>query len=458
MRKNIVILNPDQMRWDWASCYGHPFIGTQHLDTLASMGTRFERAFTACPMCGPSRASFLTGKYPTEHGVRQYGGRYGQNNPNALQVLGKAGYTRALFGKDHCFAGDVIGSLYDEGEDICIGIMAGHPEYIRAWDSTTLDAGSKWNLTRRLTDAGIDFIHRQAPKEEPFFVTINYQDPHPFFACPEPYASLFSPDQFEVSPNYRTAHVEGEPRRLTNWRIHSGEINMPEHELKEAMAIYAGQIRYVDDQVGRIVDTLKQLQLLDDTIILFWSDHGEFIGDFGVTHKIPAFYECLMRVPLVLWDPTGQVPRGVFEGKVELMDAMATILDLCGLDQPEGSKAKPFTKHRQGRDEIYADAGMVARQPMDPIPGLRIKGAHPPTPFGPGSMLRTDRWKLCIYAEDLGELYDLHTDPYETCNLFNEPEFNEVRLNLMGALLRRSMLQGGMVEDLPELAIPTHKA
>ncbi|MGH1416065.1 MAG: sulfatase family protein [Pelagimonas sp.] len=453
MRPNIVVINPDQMRWDYASCYGHPFINTRNIDRLAAMGTRFEYAFASSPMCGPSRTSFLTGKYPNEHGVRQYGGTYNQARPNALRILGNAGYLRGIWGKDHCFKGNVIGSLYDEGEDICIGIMGGHPKYINAWDSTSLEIDSKWNLTKRLTDAGLDFIQRNAKKKKPFFVTLNYQDPHPFFACPEPYSSLFDPEQFDLPPNYRQAAVDGEIKRLTNWRIHSNEINMPQDELKRAMAIYAGQIRYVDDQVGRVLDRLQALDLLDNTIVLFWSDHGEFIGDFGVTHKIPAFYDCLMRVPLILWDPTGRLPRGVHHDKVELMDGMATVLDLCGLRQPPGSHARSVVGASPGRHDIYADAGMLARQPQEPIPGLTLKGAMPPTAFGPGTMLRNDDWKLCLYAEDQGELFDLKSDPYETANRFDDPSVSAIKAEMMQRLMQRMMCQGQMPEALPELDI-----
>ncbi len=452
MKPNVVIINPDQMRWDFASCYGHPFIGTQHLDRLAAMGTRFTHAFASSPMCGPSRVSFLTGQYPIEHGVRQYGGTYDQANPNALRVLGDAGYVRGLWGKDHCFDGEVIGSLYDEGEDICLGIMAGHPEYINAWDSTALDVDSEWNLTKRLTDAGLDFIQRHAKADRPFFLTLNYQDPHPFFACPEPYASLFSPDQFELPPNYRKTATDTEIARLSNWRIHSNEINMPVADLKRAMAIYAGQIRYVDDQVGRILETLKSLGLLDNTIVLFWSDHGEFIGDFGVTHKIPAFYECLMRVPLVLWDPTGRVQRGAHSGMVELMDGMATVLDLCGLKQPKGSHARSLAGKTPPRRDIYAEAGMLVRQPLEPIPGHVIKGAMPPTAFGPGAMIRTEDWKLCLYGEDRGELFDLRVDRHETSNLFDDPRYTSTQIALMGRLAQRMMCFGQMPEDLPTKA------
>lgn len=453
MQPNIVVINPDQMRWDYASCYGHPFIATRHLDRLASMGTQFKYTFAASPMCGPSRTSFLTGKYPIEHGVRQYGGTFDQARPNALRVLDKAGYVRGIWGKDHTFKGNVIGTLYDEGEDICIGIMGGHPEYVNAWDSTSLDVNSEWNLTKRLTDEGLAFIHRQASSDQPFFLTLNYQDPHPFFACPEPYSSLFQPDRFDLSPNYRTGPVDGEISRLTNWRIHSNEINMPVEDLKKAMAIYAGQIRYVDDQVGRILDTLAELELLSNTIILFWSDHGEFIGDFGVTHKIPAFYECLTRVPMVMWDPTGRVPRGVHEGLVELMDGMATILDLCGVEQPEGSHARSLADTSAGRRDIYADAGMLVRQPMQPIPGHVIKGALPPTAFGPGAMLRTEDWKLCLYGEDRGELFDLRQDRHETTNLFDDPTHAKTKADLMQRLAQRMMCGGRMPETLPAMDI-----
>ena len=448
-RPNIVIINPDQMRRDYASCYGHPFIETANLDRLAAMGTRFDRAFTASPMCGPSRTSFLTGKYAIEHGVRNYGGTFDPEEPNALAVLGEAGYVRGLWGKDHCFNGKVIGKHYDEGEDICIGIMGGHPEYVNAWDSTTLDVDSPWNLTKRLTDAGLDFINRHADGEQPFFLTLNYQDPHPFFACPEPWSKLFRPEQFDLPPNFRRGPIDGEIRRLTHWRIHAGEVDMPEHDLKRAMAIYCGQIRYVDDQIGRILQSLETQGILDDTIVLFWSDHGEFLGDFGVTHKMPAFFECLVRVPMVLWDPTGKVDRGVNTNIVELMDGMATVLDLCGLPQPEGSHARPILPGKSPRTEAFADAGLLVQQPQHPIEGLRMKGAQEPTAFGPGAMLRTDDWKLCLYADDLGELYDIANDPYEMSNCFGKPEYAEIQGKMQQRLAKRMLCRGQMPEDLP---------
>ena len=123
--KNIVVINPDQMRWDYMTPSGHPFIETHNISRLAAMGTHFSHAFTACPMCGPTRVSFVTGKYPCQHGVRNYVGSMMGDLPNALTALGEAGYYRALFGKDHMLGeedgemldADAVGVLYDEGED-----------------------------------------------------------------------------------------------------------------------------------------------------------------------------------------------------------------------------------------------------------------------------------------------------------------------------------------------------
>jgi arylsulfatase A-like enzyme len=437
------------MRWDYASCYGHPFINTRHLDHVAKMGTRFEYAFAAAPACGPSRASFMTGQYPNEHGVRNYGGELDPAHPSYLSVLKQAGYVRGLFGKDHVFAdGGTIGVNYEEGWDICLGLMDAHPAYNRAWDCAKLEPDSEWNITAKLADLAIDFIERKASGSEPFFATVNFQDPHPFFACPDPWASLFQAEEFHLPGNYRTRSVPKEPRRLSHWRIHSGEVDMPEVELRRAMAMYCGQIRYVDDQIGRIVEKLDSLNLLSNTIILIWSDHGEFIGDYGVTHKLPSFYECLMRIPLVLWDPTGRIPTGVNSNLIEAMDVVASVLDLCGLPQSSGSRARSILRNESGRPDVFAEAGLLVQQPSNPIPGMRIKGAHPPSSFGAGAMLRTKKWKLCTYADDQNELFDLTVDPLERQNLYGDAACISIQNEMHERLNRRLMCKGQAPEDL----------
>jgi arylsulfatase A-like enzyme len=135
------------------------------------------------------------------------------------------------------------------------------------------------------------------------------------------------------------------------------------------------------------------------------------------------------------------------------MDAMATVLDLCGLRQPDGSHARSIAGAATPRRDVYADAGMLVRQPQQPVPGLRIKSAQAPSAFGPGAMLRTPDWKLCLYAEDHGELFDLRADPHETTNRFDDPNLTVVKAGLMQRLTQRMMCFGQMPDELPANAI-----
>jgi arylsulfatase A-like enzyme len=378
--------------------------------------------------------------------------------PNALTALGAAGYYRGLFGKDHMLGeedgemldADAVGVLYDEGEDICIGNMDDHPDYTRSWGSKPLETDSAWNLTERLTTAGIDFIARRSVEDKPFFLTLNYQDPHPFFSCPEPYASLFSPNQFDLPPNFRRESNPLELKRLNVWRNHSRSLEASESDFKRAMAMYCGQIRYVDDQVGRVLDVLEETNLLDDTIVIFWSDHGEFLGDFGVTHKLPAFYDSLVRVPMIVWDPTGQLPRGQYNSLVECMDVMASVLDIVRVPQPVGSRAYSLlSEDYQPREDVFSEGGLYL-QPLDePVNGLNLRAPHAPTQFGPGSMLRTREWKLCVYANDCGELFDVENDPHELNNLYYDPDHIHIRSELMERLLKRQLCQGQTPGHMP---------
>jgi arylsulfatase A-like enzyme len=447
---NIVTINPDQLRWDYITPNGHPFVETRHLNRLAAMGTNFTNAFCACPMCGPSRTSAVTGRYPSEHGVRNYAGRMHPEHPNLFEELRRAGYHRALFGKDHITISNSIGVHYDEGEDICIGNMDRHPDYRYSWSSGPLDAGCEWNLTERLTTAGLNYIERRSQTGQPFFVTLNFQDPHPYFAAPPPYDTMFDPEQFSLPENFRREPASGEPRRLSFWRQHSHSLDASEDDFKKAMAMYCGQVRYVDDQVGRVLDKLEELDILNETIVLFWSDHGEFLGDYGVTHKLPVFYDSLVRIPMILWDPGGTIVSGTNENLMEAMDVFAAILDLCGVAQPPGSRAhSPAADGYQPRQDVYAEGGLLIASVDEMSAAVQLKAPHAPCQFGPGAMLRTDRWKLCAHSFDCWELYDLQNDPQECCNLFNVPEVAAVVRELTVRLIQRMMCYGQPPEHLP---------
>ncbi len=449
-RPNIVLINPDQMRGDFMTPAGHPLISTTNLSRLASMGTYYPNTYTVCPMCGPARTSFVTGQYPIEHGVRDYAGNMPLAKPNAIATLRRNGYRAALYGKDHIIRNEAIGQFYDEGESKCLGNMDEHPNYKHSWSSGVLDKASPFNITERLTTAGMQFIDRQAAKNEPFFLTLNYQDPHPYFACPEPWASLFRAEQFELPPNFRREPVEGESRRMTHWRLNSGSLKATEDDFRRAMAMYCGQIRYVDDQVGRVLSHLESINLLRNTIVVFWSDHGEFVGDFGVTHKMPGFYESLVRVPLIIFDPSGRLPRGTSDEFVEILDVFPTLLDLCSLPAVEGSRARNLLGHSLPRADVYSEGGLYRRQPTEPLSNRELRAPGSPTHFGPGAMLRNREWKLCLHSMDQGELFNLVHDPHEMHNLYQDPNHREVRDLLIQRLTQRLLCLGQAPEYLPD--------
>lgn len=447
---NIVIINPDQMRADYMTPAGNDIINTQHLSRLAEKGTYFPNTFTVNPMCGPSRTSFITGQYPIEHQVRNYVGTMPVGYPNLLSELKSHGYNLGLFGKDHIIEPNAIGVMYDEGEDICIGNMDDHPAYKNSWDSGTLEADSDYNLTERLTSDCLSFIDKNVAENRPFFATINFQDPHPYFAAPEPYNTLFSPDQFEIPKNFRKVADINEPTRLTNWRQHSDSASATEQDIKGAMAMYCGQIRYVDDQVGRVLDKLEQLDQLDNTIIVFWSDHGEFLGDFGVTHKGLMFYDCLTRIPLIIHDPSKKLVNGTDKQLIESVDIMPTVMALLGIEVPSYCRGQNLLSENYiERENVLSEGGIYATPPSKPIANFSIKAPHDPTQWGPGTMLRTKTHKVVIYASDVGELYDLVSDPFETTNLFDDVRYKNIRDELILTLLKRQQCQGQSPEFLP---------
>ncbi|MDP4611358.1 MAG: DUF4976 domain-containing protein, partial [Opitutales bacterium] len=172
---------------------------------------------------------------------------------------------------------------------------------------------------------------------------------------------------------------------------------------------------------------------------------------YGVTHKLAAFYDSMVRVPVVLWDPSGRIPRGESTDFVETQDMMATILDLCGVPQPEGSRAHSLAKDDyQARADVFAEGGTYLSPLDQPIKGVNLRAPHSPSQYGPGSMLRTKKWKLCTHSFDCWELYDLENDPAECHNVVNEPANAEVLQQLSQRLMQRMLCMGQAPEHLAQ--------
>ncbi len=438
-RYNLLIITPDQMRADYLGCYGNTKIGTKHIDGLAKEGVVFQNCYCAAPLCAPSRISFATSTYFSEHNHRNYGSTISPKVPNIAMALKNQGYRTGMFGKNHLFTYEDLDSVWDELDEICLGNCDGHSKYEHSFSSFPMEIDEPYNITKRLTDETIEFMDHA---EAPFFAWVNYQDPHPVFACPPPYATLFDPDETPLPRSFYEYDLDGEPVRNQVWREHSEMELCSEADMKKAIAMYMGQVRYVDDNVGRLIDSLKKTGKDKNTIILFFSDHGELLGDHGMTHKIPVFYDSLTKIPTILYHPEEEWKRGIFQGLVEEVDLAPTLLDLLNIKIPQTMVGKSLVAElRNGTDEgkenIICEAGIAAPTQKEAIANLKLKAPFSPTSYGCGAMVRQGDWKLSIYADDRCQLFDLESDPLEINNLYGNGEYAKIQSELTLVLLKR---------------------
>jgi len=445
-KMNLVIMLPDQMRADYLSCYGHEYINTANIDRLSREGVRFNRAYCAAPLCGPSRISFVTSMRMSEHGRRNYTSCIDYTVPNLISSLKQAGYRTGMFGKNHCFLYDQLETIWDKLHEICLGNYDEHPQYTRSFDAFELEKDHPYNITASLTDEAIAFMD-DCPGDAPFVCWLNWQDPHPAFTCPKPYAAMFDPDRVTLPKNRRSKRDPSKPKRLENWRINSQADTCSEDQARRAIAMYMGQCRYIDDQVGRLMTYLEKTDKLHNTLIVFLSDHGEFLGDFGVFHKLPVFYECLSRIPVIMRYPHGTVKPFAFNGLIEEVDLAPTILHSLSIPIPQSMAGKSFFDDIQsnddtGRPHVLVEAGIQAPTPDGPDPQKKHKAPFAPNSYGPGAMVTDGRFKLSMYYDDLNELYDIETDPYEMNNLFDEAAYSDVRAKMMQLLVSRLLGSG----------------
>ncbi len=353
-----------------------------------------------------------------------------------------------MFGKNHLFTYEKLETVWDELREVCLGNYDEHPSFKKSFSSFELEPDHEYNQTARLTNETIQFA-RSA--ETPFIAWVNYQDPHPAFTCPEPYKSLFDPNKVEIPASFYNYDTAKQPRRNELWRRHSEMDTCHEDDIKKAIATYMGQVRYIDDSVGKILDSLEESGLDKNTIVLFFSDHGELLGDHRMTHKLPVFYDSLTKIPAIIRHPKGIGAGERFLGLVEEIDLAPTLLEFLGVEIPPtmvGVSWADAIRHSDysGKESVISEAGGGAPTPATATPGLSLKAPHAPTSFGPGSMIRIGDWKLSVYHDDRCELYNIAEDPEELVNRYDDPGCAETRIRMTTELLKRSL--GVKVRDV----------
>jgi arylsulfatase A-like enzyme len=472
-RPNILFICTDQHRFDLLGAAGNPHVKTPHLDRLAGEGALFEQCYTPNPVCAPTRASILTGRYPRAHGLWGNGVPLPGHERLFTRDLADAGYDCGLVGKLHlgaCF-GQRTEPRYDDGFRVYRWAHAPshrspenayhrwlqerHPAlYERAAQAaagrrpgtsgTTVsgpsfdDMPAEAHYTRWVGEETVAFLRGSGDPQRPgpFFLWANFFDPHHPFVAPQEYldrydaAGLPLPLGSERDLDDRPPILAEASRRSYGGHARGYAEHSPE-ELRQIVRAYYAMVSFVDDEVGRILAALDELGLRERTLVVFSSDHGEMLGDHGLLLKGPMMYEGAVRVPLLMRWP-GVLAGGTRRAElVSLVDLCATFLDAAGLpDLPasQGDSLLPLARGESG-GRGYA------------LCEYRNSG-HPYDPPVHVTMLRRGRHKLVVHhghpatgRARTGELYDLQADPHEGRNLWDEAGALGLRTELQELLL-----------------------
>lgn len=473
---NILWICTDQQRFDTLCCYGNKFVNTPNLDRLAQKGMLFKNAFSQSPVCTPSRANFLTGRYPRTTRCRQNGADIPEDEVLVTKILSDAGYVCGLSGKLHLSACNpsVCKSMERRIDDGYTEFQWSHHsgsmgeatneywqwleekgvsfnELCRPYpDSKYIRLGppAEFHQTTWCAEKACDFMEAKAHGDTPWLFSVNMFDPHHSFDAPEKYLKRHI-DHFDAIPlpNY----VEGELENKPSWQQfdHEGAYGhragyshseMTEKDHRLVKASYWAMCELIDEQVGRMLEKLEETGQIDNTIVIFTSDHGEMLGDHGIYLKGPYFYEPAIHVPLIiLWE--GHILPQKSDALVELTDLAQTILDAVGLPHHPGMQGKSLLPMLTGeadcehhRDDVYCEY-------YNAMPWHR-------EPTAQTTMIRTKQYKLTVaHGLDEGELYDLKNDPNETTNLWDNPEFLSVKVEMLKRLCDR---MAWTVDPLPQ--------
>jgi arylsulfatase A-like enzyme len=452
---NVLLLLTDQERFDVLDEAG-PAVETPALDRLCRDGTRFDSAYTPISICSAARASILSGLYPHNHGMLNNCHEADAIQPNLSsdvvtfgEVLQQAGYTNTYLGKWHVgrdqgpsdFGFEYLGGSdrhHDEAlesrfrdyqKELGVDPDADHlsetistagtrnPTLVAATTDVPPEATRAYYLAERTIErlAAVD------ESTEPFFHRTDFLGPHHPYVVPEPYASMYDPDDLEPWPSARETYA-GKPAVQEQYLAYRGVEEFDQDRWSDVLAKYLGFVTLIDDQIGRILDALDDAGLADSTVVVHTSDHGDFVGGHRQFNKGPLMYDDTYRVPLVVRGP--DVPAGASRDEfVSLVDLMPTFLDLAGVDVPD---------HVDGRSVLPLLGGDADDWRTS------VFAEYHGDEFGLYSqrMVRTAAYKFVFNGPDVNELYDLTADPHELSNVVDHPGYRSERRRLVRLLLQ----------------------
>ena len=495
VRPNFIVFITDQQRGDWLGCAGHRQVKTPNIDAIAARGTRFTNFHVASQVCMPNRASLLTGRFPSVHGLRSNGAVLARSANTFVDVLAAGGYRTASIGKSHLqpmtgikrpgatvATGPIEEAWKADGENYNVEdpkafedrggeIETPYYGYQKVISANQHGANSGGHYTRWFRQKAPDrkdlhdpanelphsyscpqayrtpvpedlyptaFIRDQArtylteagASENPFFLFVSFPDPHHPFNPPGKYWDMYDPEDFDVALPYNAHHNPIPPLKFVKAAYEAGDAALTpqtafmagDRQIREAMALTAGMITMIDDAVGAVMAQVTALGLDRNTVVLFTSDHGDYMGDFNLLLKGAVPLRSVTNVPFIWSDPADGTAR-VSAEMGSTVDISATILDRAGLKPYNGLQGRSLLDAVRGgkgpRNHVFSEFN-------DVIPRLGFETAVQVR------SLITPTHRLSVYRNhEWGELYDLSIDANETRNLWDDPAHSDIRAALV---------------------------
>ncbi|MBK1880468.1 sulfatase family protein [Pelagicoccus mobilis] len=439
-RPNILFILTDQQRFDTIHALGNPVIKTPNLDRLVNEGTIFSRAYTPSPECCPARASLHYGQYPALTACYSNVNDWPDDEQNSSYVneLTQAGYRTHGVGKTH-FAPryqDMRGyQTRDIQEEV---ISKGGDDYIRELEETPYGhvfephgargemyympqpsaLPAEWHPTQWVANKSIDFINSQKDSDTPWYLTTSIINPHPPFAPPSPWHKLYRAQDMQLPK------VPGNLDSLLTYynhfqnRMKWRDRGIDENHIRCMIAYYYACISFIDHQVGRLLDTLEENGQLENTLIVFTSDHGELLGDYNCFGKRSP-HDSALRIPMICRHPETFEAGRQIDAPVNLIDLVPTFMEAAKVDLSktkfQGNSLQSIHADPGIRNSVYAQLG-TAEQAL--------------------YVIATRKWKYAYCSADGTELlFDLEKDPLETQNRANTPLCREIQNELKQELM-----------------------
>lgn len=452
---NIILIITDQQRYDTINALGYPYVDTPNLDRLVREGVTLENCFITAPSCAPARASLFTGYFPHTTGIHKNGDRWTRS---WVELLSDSGYHCVNVGKMHTSPFEtplgfheryvvenkdryLEGRYYFDEWDKALaaqGLVKQQREQYRKLPDYNERLGAfEWKLPR---DTHPDvFVGNTAlwwldtkPVDKPLFLEVGFPGPHPPYDPTPEDAETYLDRDLQID-EVLAEDLEGQPPPYKAMRQHNCDVdhdsvvhqlNPTAEQRQRQRAYYMANVTMIDEMVGKILDKLEEKGLLENSVVMFTSDHGDCLGDHGHSQKW-TMYDTITRVPAIVRSTAHQGDRK-HSGLCQWMDLGPTILELAGVDVPDSLEAESLLpilegKVVDGREYVFAEHGR--------------DGTLQETEFM--TMVRNKEWKLVHFlGEDFGQLFNLSDDPDEITNLWDDPKVASKKQDLLDAMQR----------------------